>query len=204
MVIKDADGYPTYDFKKGDFKWEANVVPTYRWFDGEIKYTLLNDTIDDTGVVAINSVKGSYDDPNSRIWPFKVMRGRQPYDTQQKIFAIPHLFGKDEDAYWKSFDWGKSLKAGLEERGLQFSGHYDFVETEYFWPITHMVAPKEKSLGCDDCHSRNGRLAEVKGFYLPGRDRFVWIDTIGWLLVLGTLGGVGLHGLGRYFTRNRG
>ena len=204
LLINDEDGYPIYDFKKGDFKWEANVVPTYRWFDGDVRYTLLSDTIDDTAVVPINSVKGSYADPNSRIWPFKVMRGRQPYDKQQMILAVPHLFGKDEDAYWKSFDWGKAVTAGLAARGYEFSGDLGFVETEYYWPVTHMVAPKENTLGCDDCHSRNGRLAGVEGFYMPGRDRFEWIDMIGWLLVVGTFGGVRLHGLGRIFTARKG
>ena len=66
-----------------------------------------------------------------------------------------------------------------------------------------MVSPKEQALGCTDCHSRDGRLAEVKGFYMPGRDRFEWLDNIGWLMVLGTLGGVGLHGLGRLLTRKK-
>ena len=204
LVIKDKEGYDTYNFKKGDFKWGTDVVPTYRWFDGKVRYTTLNDTIDPDGVVPINSVKGSYDDPDSRIWPFKVMRGRQPYDTQQNILAVPHLFGKDEAAYWKSFDWKKALQSGLQARGKEFSGEYDFVETEYFWPLTHMVAPKEKALACDDCHSRDGRLAGVEGFYMPGRDRSTLLDTIGWLMVFGTLGGVGLHGLARVFTRKRG
>lgn len=54
--------------------------------------------------------------------------------------------------------------------GKEFSGEYGFVETEYFWPVTHMVAPKEEALGCADCHDRNGRLADVPGFYMPGRD----------------------------------
>jgi octaheme c-type cytochrome (tetrathionate reductase family) len=203
IVKKDADGYPIYDFKKGDFKWEANVVPEYRWFDGEIRYTLLGEQIDPSGVVPINSVSGGSDDSDSRIWPFKVMRGRQPYDAEQKILAIPHLFGKDEDAYWKSFDWGKALRAGLLSRGHEFSGDYGFVETEYYWPVTHMVAPKEKALGCESCHSKNGRLADVEGVYMPGRDANPWIDRIGWLLVIATLAGVLLHGLMRLIAGRR-
>lgn len=203
MVKKDADGYPVYHFKKGDFEWAADVQPEYRWFDGEVRYTLLDDTIDDSGVVPINGIQGSFDDPGSRIWPFKVMRGRQPYDKQQKILAVPHLFGKDEDAFWKSFDWGRALKAGLLARGVEFSGEYGFVETEYYWPVTHMVAPAERALGCGDCHSRNGRLQDVPGFYLPGRDRNEWLDRIGWLVVLGTLAGFLLHGLGRIVAAKR-
>ena len=30
VIKKDADGYDTYHFKKGDFVWEDNVVPEYR------------------------------------------------------------------------------------------------------------------------------------------------------------------------------
>jgi octaheme c-type cytochrome (tetrathionate reductase family) len=202
-LIKKQDGYPVYHFKKGDFTWEENVTPEYYWFDGDIRYTLFGEQIDDSGVVPINRIQGSYDDPDSRIWPFKVMRGKQPYDSKNKILAVPHLFGKDPDAFWKSFDWGKALNAGLMARGVEFSGEYGFVETEYFWPITHMVAPKEEALGCNDCHARDGRLAGVSGFYMPGRDRSNILDLIGWLMVLGTLGGVTIHALGRIIS-NKG
>ena len=82
-------------------------------------------------------------------------------------------------------------------RGEEFSGEYGFVETEYFWPITHMVAPKEKALDCADCHERDGRLAGVPGLYMPGGDKNDTLDLIGWLMVVGTLGGVALHGIGR-------
>lgn len=197
IVIKDPDGYETYNFQKGDFRWAADVTPEYRWFDGEIRYATVGQPIDDSGVVPINTIKGSHDDPKSRIWPFKVMRGRQPYDVANKVLAIPHLFGKDDDAYWKTFDWGRAIKAGFEESGLPFSGQIGFVETEYYWPLTHMVAPREEALACGDCHSRNGRLAGLPGVHLPGRDRSEWLDMLGWLAVLGTLGGVSLHGLGR-------
>ena len=66
-----------------------------------------------------------------------------------------------------------------------------------------MVAPTEKALGCGDCHSRNGRLQNVSGFYMPGRDRNEWLDRIGWLAVLGTLAGFLLHGLGRIVAAKR-
>ncbi len=204
FVIKDADGYDTYHSKKGDFTWEENVVPEYRWFDGEIGYTLLEDTIDDSGVVQINRIKGSADDPKSRIWPFKVMRGKQPYDSQQKILAIPHLFGKDEDAFWKHFDWGKALKAGLASRDKTFSGEYGFVETEFRWPVTHMVAPKEEALACDQCHRAGGRLEGVEGVYIPGRDSLPGLDRIGWIIVLLTLAGVLLHGGLRIILSKKG
>jgi hypothetical protein len=203
LVIKDKDGYDSYNFKKGDFKWAANVEPEYYWFDGDIRYTLLEDTIDDTAVVQINSIKGSYSDPDSRIWPFKVMRGRQPYDKKNKIMGVAHLFGKDEDAYWKSFDWSRSLKTGLKARNINFSGEVGFVDTEYYWPVTHMVAPANKALGCEDCHARNARLQNIPGVYIPGQNNNNWLDIIGWLAVMGTAGGFVMHGLVRLVMSRR-
>ena len=94
-------------------------------------------------VTTLNYFEGSYKDENARIWPFKVMRGKQPYDAGNKLFGVPHLFGKDSDAYWKSFNWNNALKAGIQQRGLEFSGDLGFIETEYYWPVTHMVAPGE-------------------------------------------------------------
>jgi hypothetical protein len=88
--------------------------------------------------------------------------------------------------------------------GLPFSGRFDFVETTYVFPITHMVAPKENTLACTECHSRqDSRLANLSGFYMPGRDRGNWLDVMGWIAVLGALAGVVLHGAGRIFANGK-
>jgi len=47
----------------------------------------------------------------------------------------------------------------MKVSGAPFSGQVDFIRTEMSWPITHMVAPKEKALACTECHSKAGRLA---------------------------------------------
>lgn len=197
------DGYPTYDSKKGDFVWDDNVVPEYHWFDGQVRYTLFGEAIDPTGVVQINKITGAHGNPDARIWPFKVMRGKQPYDTAHNILAVPHLFGKDDSAYWKTYDWGKAIEVGLLAKGVTFSGSYDFAETEYYWPITHMVAPKDKALSCVECHQDRGRLANLAGFYMPGRDRYDWLTTLGLAAVGLTLLGVIGHGLARVIGSSR-
>lgn len=66
-----------------------------------------------------------------------------------------------------------------------------------------MVALKEKALSCEECHNTEGRLKEVKGFYMPGRDRNLWVDRIGILLVAAALLGVLGHGLLRIVLRAR-
>lgn len=189
----DENGFPDYNTLKGTFVDKIDIAPEYYWFNGVVRYTLATDKIDDSKVVDINTIDGSYDDVDSRIYPFKVHRGNQPYDSVNKTLVIPHLFGKDDAAYWKSFDWQASIQAGMDYAGLPYSGQYDFVDTEMFWPITHMVAPAEDALSCNSCHAKDGRLATVKGFYMPGRDNNKVLDFIGWIAAIASLLGVAIH-----------
>lgn len=203
---KGPHGKASYATKKGNFVWEKNVKPAYYWFNGSIQSITAEDKIDpDSGVVAINGPVGNPLDENSRIFPFKVHRGKQPYDTVNKTLLIPHLFGKKgTDAYWANYDWKRALESGMTQAGLDFSGEYDFVETSYVFPITHMVAPKENAVACTECHARtDGRLASLAGVYMPGRDISKLVNTGGWALVLASLFGVLIHGFGRFFANGR-
>ena len=150
-VELDEFGKPTYDKKKGDFKWDKNVVPEYRWHNGQADYYLLGDKIDPEKVVELNKLTGNINDEAAKISPFKVMRGKQIYDSKNNYLITPKLFGAD--GYWKTFDWNRSSALGMAESDMDYSGKYGFVVTEMFWPINHMVAPAEKSLKCTDCHS---------------------------------------------------
>lgn len=159
LVKKDDDGNMIYHTFKGDFAWEENVIPEYVWFNGTVEYTLIEDTIDPSQTVSINNFMGDKSDLNAKIWPVKRFVAIQPYDSGYNTLAIPHLFGKDDTAYWKNFDWGKALEAGMAYAGAPYSGEYGFVETEMYWPITHMVAPKGDAVKCQECHtSEGGRL----------------------------------------------
>ena len=200
-VVETRNGRPVYDGMKGDFVWEKNVTPDYYWYNGRMTYLTLESEIDPSRPVRINQVTGSASDPDSRIFPFKIHRGKQPYDSQANRFVVPHLFGTDEAAYWKSFDWAKAIEAGQGYAGLPYSGEFGFVETEYLFETTHMVAPKENALSCTECHSRNGRLQNIEGVYLPGRDRNHTADTLGWAAIMGTTLGVIGHGSFRYIRR---
>jgi len=84
---------------------------------------------------------------------------------------------------------------------LPYSGEYGFVKTNYVYPTTHMVAPKDNVVTCIECHAgNNSRLASLTEFYMPGRDTFKWLDTAGWLSLLAALGGISLHAIGRFFA----
>jgi hypothetical protein len=84
------------------------------------------------------------------------MRGKQIYDSKNDYLIIPKLFG--EGGYWKTYDWNLASQLGMKEVNLLYSGSFSFIETEMYWPINHMVAPKEKALKCNSCHSKEGRL----------------------------------------------
>jgi octaheme c-type cytochrome (tetrathionate reductase family) len=208
FTIKAPNGQVAYDSKKGDFKYESNVIPNYIWFNGTVNYTLRDTKLDPTKLVHINSFEGSPTDGKSKIWPIKLFTGKQPYDKATNQLLIPHTFGGegDETAFWKVFDWNKSLEAGMKSVNENFSGEYGFVSTDMAWPITHMVAPKEDALKCEQCHQPSigvGRLDKVPGIYMPGRSANKLLDMIGWPLALLTLLGVLGHGAGRIYAARK-
>jgi len=204
IIEKDAKGRVVYDSKKGSFTFGDNVVPEYVWFNGKVDYITTKDKIDPNTVVQINKFLGGPDDPDARIWPVKRFEGKQPYDKVHNTLLVPNVAMDKENAYWINFDWPKALKAGAASTGLPYSGQYDFVKTEMVWPITHMIAPKEKSVSCVQCHtSAGGRLAGLAGIYVPGRDHNTWVDRLGWFAAIAALAGVLLHALGRVVAHYR-
>jgi octaheme c-type cytochrome (tetrathionate reductase family) len=211
--LKDGKPYITMDeemdrikymSKKGDFTWEKNVEPEYFWFNGSMEYTLLTDKIDPSHPpVKLNRVMGDMNDEKSRIYPFKVHRAKQPYDKGNNTMAAVHLFGKDKTSYWKNFHWGNAIEAAMDYMKLPYSGEYDFIETEYHFPTTHMVAPAKNALNCSSCHSKEGRLKNLAGFYMPGRDSLGFIDKTGFTLIILSLCTVFVHGLIRIFSSSK-
>lgn len=207
-AVEGEFGRHSYDSKKGSFVWEKNVKPLYYWYNGALDHITVKDQIDPSQMVCINKPLGSPDDKNSRIFPFKGHIGIVPYDKVNKNLVTVHLFpsGKeDKTAYWKNFDWPKAIADGMSYINQPYSGEFDFVETRYMYPTTHMVAPKEDVVKCIECHSRkDSRMAGISGVFVPGRDRNKILNTLGLIFVFGTLGVVILHAIGRIISGNNG
>jgi len=188
----------TYKSIKGSFKYGENLVPHYDWFDGQMVYTTIDTQFDPSkGPIDINSFDGSADDPDSRIWPFKRMHTVQPFDTGNKTLVYMHLWGNDENAYWGNYDFAKAIETGMQKNERTYSGKYDFVDTYSYWPITHMVAPKEDALECDSCHAKQGRMQGIEGMYVPGRNETPWLDRAMLWILAATLLGILAHVLVR-------
>ncbi|MBU0550022.1 tetrathionate reductase family octaheme c-type cytochrome [Myxococcota bacterium] len=164
-----------YNPIKGVFKYASDVEPEYYWYNGHANRHITGDKIDDpTKLLSINYPLGDVRDPNARIFPFKVHRGKQPYDTYYKHLLVPKTYG--EDGFWGMTEvqkhdiqtrWHISFKNGAAEHGLKYRGSetdqhtFGWLETEMFWPQTHMVASADEALQCNDCHTENGQAGRL-------------------------------------------
>jgi octaheme c-type cytochrome (tetrathionate reductase family) len=142
--------------EKGSFVYEAKVPPAYAWYDGTGERNLKGDRIDPSRVVSVSKPRGSIRDVGARIWPFKIHRGKQPYDTEHNYLLVAKTYGPG--GFWTEYDWDKALRLGAEASGLPYSGHYGFAQTEMYWPLAHMIQPGERALQCADCHGDHGRM----------------------------------------------
>lgn len=152
---KDKFGMEKYNKKKGDFIWEMNVVPEYRWYNGKADYYKIGEKFEPEKVVKLNNLNGDIKDPKAKIAPFKIMRGKQIYDSENNYLIVPKLFGKG--GYWDTYNWDAAAKLGMETISLKYSGKHDFIETEMYWPINHMVVSSENALSCTSCHGKKGK-----------------------------------------------
>jgi len=153
LPIKD---HHVYAKTKGRFVFKKHVIPEYYWYNGHSGRYLMGEKINPDEVLKLDWPLGGYHDGRAKIWPFKVHRGKQPYDTVNKIVLVPNTVGPQ--GYWTIFDWDTALRIGSEHNHLPYSGHYGWISTEMYWPLAHMVQPKEKAVQCDECHSPGGRM----------------------------------------------
>jgi octaheme c-type cytochrome (tetrathionate reductase family) len=205
LEIYNEKGEMIYFSDKGSFTWQKNARPEYAWFNGTADHHLLTDSITEVPV-KINTLFGSYADPQSKIIPLKVHRGAQPYDSVYNKIVQAKLWDPEEGkgALWVDYNWDAALKAGMAYLELPYSGKYGFVKTEMSLPISHMVSDADSALTCKDCHTREeGRLAGLNDFYMPGRDRISAVDTFGKIFILISMLGVIIHATSRIVYKKR-
>jgi hypothetical protein len=97
-----ATSVTSYDYIKGNFVWQKNVTPAYRWSNGKSSHVRTSDkgdmgamgtTTADGNRLTLGEPAGSAAD--GKIMPFKLMRGRQAmYIDGENSFVInPNVFG---------------------------------------------------------------------------------------------------------------
>ncbi|PKH60349.1 cytochrome C [Shewanella sp. Choline-02u-19] len=159
---KDQYGKKNYQKKKGNFVWGKMVEPEYAWYNGSADAYMVGDKMDPSKITKLTYPLGDISDSTAKIYPFKVHRGKQIYDSKQNIFVTAKVYG--EGGYWTDYDWDKAAKLGMEanktlvEKGISYSGEHGFAATEMWWRINHMVSPKADALKCSDCHNKGTRM----------------------------------------------
>ncbi len=154
QLEKDQNGMLIYSKNQGEIRWGKNVTPVYTWYNYKSNRYIIGDKIDPNMPVYLTQPLGNINDRTAKIFPFKLMEGKQPYDTVNNYLVVPKLFGN----YWEHFDWNRAIIDGMAALNLPYSGKYSFTRTKMYWQISHMVVPKEQSLTCPDCHGKKGRL----------------------------------------------
>ncbi|MBU1898713.1 tetrathionate reductase family octaheme c-type cytochrome, partial [Myxococcota bacterium] len=175
-----------YDAMKGDFVWIENVRPEYAWHDGTIaRMTTQDQHPEGAGTEEMPVILGrplaTHDAPDALIWPFKVMRGRQPIDPTRRLVIVPKLFGPG--GFWGAIPaaadytpeavaalWATALTNGARLAGqigaeeAYAVGDWVWGYTEMYMGINHEVAPAAAALGCMDCHNNPAFDFEALGY----------------------------------------
>lgn len=168
-IPTDALGQPTYDRNRGTLVWAKDVVPVARWFDGRWrrKIMLAEDTYPNAGTVGdpvvLAEPVATKNTAGAKIYPFKVMRGRQPADTVNQRLIVPHLYGSAAGAnpFWEKYDWAAALAEGAAYGGVAYSGTHGFVNTLTYLSVNHEIPPREFALLCESCHWTTWHWAEL-------------------------------------------
>jgi len=161
---KDEYDLETYMKKKGSFVWKKNATPEYAWYNGNTTRYLKGDKVTPGEIVKMTDPLGDRADENAKIYPFKVMRGKQIYDSQNNYLIVPQLW----KGYWTHFDWNRASKVGMRAAKLEYSGQYDFISTEMYSGINHMVAPADEALKCRACHRGQEKRIDWEALGYPG------------------------------------
>jgi len=115
-----------------------------------------------------------------RIWPFKVhVRGKQPYDELHRHLLVVKNLGPAASGRVQL--GRRPLFWALKPSGLAFSGKLGFAETDMYWPLTHMVAPKQRGTAVSACHSKTDGWIGSLGYdgdpaFSGGRRTGVWLS----------------------------
>lgn len=199
IVEYDEQGNVTYATQKGHMAYGENLEPVLRWFDGRIQYQPVGAEVQVDGITLLAEPLGEAKQTNAKIFPFHEFTSALPYDVESETLVPINLSGRGREPFWNGYDWKRALTAGAKAADLEFSGEYDFAQTQWLSPLNHMVAPKEQALDCQSCHRDDGVLADVSGVYIPGAKQHGWLDQLGAGVMLMTFLGVLGHGGLRLF-----
>lgn len=173
-----------YDYIKGDFVWKRNIAPTYAWHDGRSTHMTIDDRFDASGLgldpvddstrITLGAPVATRTTANAKIFPFKVMRGRQGVyvNGANSFVLVANLFGPN--GLWgliqapgyqyttqaaMDLQWTNAFTRGAQASGQVAAGTtvdkydattgigWDWRYTKLYMDLNHEVQPKAQALG---------------------------------------------------------
>ncbi len=140
FIPKAAKYEPLLDLQK-------SVKPVYAWYNGTRQVYIYPQPVtpDENNEIIYVKPLGSKDDPNSKIYPFKLHYAVVPYSDVNKTL-VPIKVG----IVFATGNVTKAVLAGAQASHLQWNG--DWVVLVRYMQVDHGVKPADQALGCFDCH----------------------------------------------------
>jgi hypothetical protein len=149
---------PAYDEEKdkhtATITMGKDLEPEIAWYNGTVWAQLPGEAVTtDNGVVPMIRPQGSRNDPASRLFAFKVHRGRMPVLTEDRW-----LLPINVEEFFADGDLDKAVREAAHVMyGLE-DIDFEWVDVERYMGIFHGVEPAETALRCLDCHGADSRL----------------------------------------------
>jgi len=132
-----------------------DVEPVIAWYNGTTWEQLpgVPVTRQDNGTVGMMLPQGSRNDPEARLYAFKLHRGMMPV-LEEQGWIVPILV----EEFFADGNIDLAVRKAAEEMyGLE-NISYEWVPVERYMGIFHEVVPANDALRCLDCHGPDGRL----------------------------------------------
>ena len=163
---KDASGTDVYMSIKGSFVWGTDAEARLHLVQRHgVALPARATRFDPSKPLKMNDLHGSYDDPDAKIFPVKIHRAKQIYDTENQYLIQPKLFSSKpgDGGYWTEFNWQRAAEEGMKQVGLPYSGNYGFArDGDVLADQPHGVARRTR---------RSPAASATPGARPPGRTR---------------------------------
>lgn len=149
----------TFDENRGKYRYDqdlaSNVTPVYAWYNGDSWVQVPGQPVrkNDKGEVTMVLPEGDRSDPDARIYPFKLHRGRLPVLRKEQWLAPIAT----EELYSHG-DPDRAVRDATKHLYGIENAAFDWTDTIRYMGINHAVPPATEALRCPACHSEKGRL----------------------------------------------
>lgn len=143
---------------------ELNVKPVYAWYDGRTRLQKMGEPVRrrDDGTVGIMTPVASRQDPDARIFAFKLHRAVLPVLADRQ-WIIPLAV----EEFFADGDIDRAVRRAAEVAYGLPDAKYTWINSVRYMGLFHEVQPAARALQCLDCHSPRGRL-DWKGLGYDG------------------------------------